>query len=506
MNEHSQRFYDFGPFVVDVGKRLLLRANEPVPLAPKVLETLLALIENRERVLSKDELLTLVWGDTVVEEGGLTRNVSMLRKALGEKPEDHQYIVTVPARGYRFVAEVRERWRNGDAATTDVPAPLKPDGSLWVRSARRWIGLGLAVLTLGFLTYVVLRPAPVPDQSQSPAQIDSVATEDLLLRARYLSVRTTDADTQAAIALLQQAIALNPRFAVAYADLAAAYVTRLTFVASEETGNLEQKAFAAAEKALALDPNLAEAYMARGDLLWTHSQRFAHERAAQEFRRAVNLKPRSDQAHRRLARLYVHLGFFEKALEHADIALAINPSNAQALNSRAQALLWMGQDEEALTVLSSIPGPVLPELVEANTAFVLLRLGRQKEAWAQLERALHTFPNDPSGALSGIEAVLLARSEPLRALALIEKVANRRAVNPSHHAAYFAAIAWGQMGRAAEAVQYLREAADTGFPCYPLFVRDPTLDPIRQDPGFRAFLADMHTRWVSLRHALFDQS
>lgn len=162
MNEHSQRFYDFGPFVVDVGKRLLLRANEPVPLAPKVLETLLALIENRERVLSKDELLTLVWGDTVVEEGGLTRNVSMLRKALGEKPEDHQYIVTVPARGYRFVAEVRERWRNGDAATTDVPAPLKPDGSLWVRSARRWIGLGLAALILGFLTYVVLRPARVP--------------------------------------------------------------------------------------------------------------------------------------------------------------------------------------------------------------------------------------------------------------------------------------------------------------------------------------------------------
>ena len=79
-----------------------------MPLAPKVLETLLALIDNRDRVLTKDELLKQVWGDTVVEEGGLTRNISILRKTLGEKPDEHQYIVTVPARGYQFVADVRE--------------------------------------------------------------------------------------------------------------------------------------------------------------------------------------------------------------------------------------------------------------------------------------------------------------------------------------------------------------------------------------------------------------
>ena len=79
-----------------------------MPLAPKVLETLLVLIENRDRVLTKDELLKQLWGDTIVEEGGLTRNISILRKTLGEKPDDHQYIVTLPARGYQFVAEVRE--------------------------------------------------------------------------------------------------------------------------------------------------------------------------------------------------------------------------------------------------------------------------------------------------------------------------------------------------------------------------------------------------------------
>jgi DNA-binding winged helix-turn-helix (wHTH) protein/Tfp pilus assembly protein PilF len=502
MIDQLPQSYEFGPFSVDAGKRRLLRDGEAVPLAPKVLETLLTLIENRDRVLSKDELLKQVWGDTIVEEGGLTRNISVLRKALGEKPEDHQYIVTVPARGYRFVAEVRAG--RGVGVSSDALTPSTRDHAQpwWRLSARRWLVLGAAGLAVATLAYA-LRPVRATDL-KGPLPTVNPAAYDSVLRARYLSVRTTDADTQAAIALLERAVALDPTFAVAYGELAAAYVTRLTFVTPEETGDLEQKAFAAAEKALRLDPNVAEAYIARGDLLWTHAHHFAHERAVHEFRRAVGLKPNSDQGHRRLARVYVHVGFFEEALRHADLALAINPSNAQALNSRAQALLWMGKDEDALAVLLSIPGPVLPELVEANTAFALLRLGKREDAWLHLRRAQRKYPDDPSGALTGIEAILLAESESLKAQALIEKVAQRKAVNPSHHAAYFAASAWARMGRAQEAVESLREAAETGFPCYPLFARDPNLDPIRQDPRFEAFLTDMKKQSDSLRKTLFD--
>ena len=108
MSEPPKPAFEFGPFSLDPGKRLLLRNGAAVPLAPKVLETLLVLVENRDRVLSKDELLDQVWGGASVEEGGLTRNVSILRKTLGEKPDDHQFIVTVPGRGYRFVAAVKE--------------------------------------------------------------------------------------------------------------------------------------------------------------------------------------------------------------------------------------------------------------------------------------------------------------------------------------------------------------------------------------------------------------
>ena len=108
MSGPTKRFYEFGVFRIDTNKRLLLKGDEPVPLTPKAFDTLLLLVENGSRLVSKDDLMSRLWPDTVVEEGSLTRNVYLLRKALGEGPQEHLYIVTVPGQGYRFVAEVRE--------------------------------------------------------------------------------------------------------------------------------------------------------------------------------------------------------------------------------------------------------------------------------------------------------------------------------------------------------------------------------------------------------------
>ena len=106
--EQATPFYEFGPFRVDTVKYVLTRDGEVVPLNLKAFEILLALIQNRGQVLEKNELLQRVWPDTVVEENNLARNISALRKALDEQPNEHQYILTVPGRGYRFVASVRE--------------------------------------------------------------------------------------------------------------------------------------------------------------------------------------------------------------------------------------------------------------------------------------------------------------------------------------------------------------------------------------------------------------
>jgi DNA-binding winged helix-turn-helix (wHTH) protein len=105
--------------VVDPRKRLLWRGPTHTPLTSKAFEILLVLVEKRGRVVGKTELLELVWQQTAVEDNTLTRHVSTLRKALEERPEDHQYILTVPGRGYQFVGDVIE--------LEDLPEGLRLD-------------------------------------------------------------------------------------------------------------------------------------------------------------------------------------------------------------------------------------------------------------------------------------------------------------------------------------------------------------------------------------------
>jgi DNA-binding winged helix-turn-helix (wHTH) protein/TolB-like protein/tetratricopeptide (TPR) repeat protein len=108
MSKPATISYEFGPFHLDAVKRLLMRDREIVPLTPKAFDILLALVESGHRVLEKSELMNRVWPDSFVEESNLTQNISTLRKALGESASQHQYIVTVPGHGYRFVASVNE--------------------------------------------------------------------------------------------------------------------------------------------------------------------------------------------------------------------------------------------------------------------------------------------------------------------------------------------------------------------------------------------------------------
>src|SRR5206468_1853118 len=113
MRQLAKHLYQFGPFRLDTGERVLLRDGQVVPLAPKTVETLLALIETGGRIVDKEELLRKVWPDTFVEEVNLAKNISILRKTFGEDSL-HHYIETVPRRGYRFVAEVRDVYQQPD--------------------------------------------------------------------------------------------------------------------------------------------------------------------------------------------------------------------------------------------------------------------------------------------------------------------------------------------------------------------------------------------------------
>src|SRR6266487_3732993 len=117
MQATPAHLYEFGDFRLDTAKRLLRRLDgTAVPLTPRVYETLLYMVEHHDTVLDKERLMEAVWPDSVVEENNLSQNISTLRRIFGETPGSHRYIVTVPGRGYRFVAEVREQTDNGSAA------------------------------------------------------------------------------------------------------------------------------------------------------------------------------------------------------------------------------------------------------------------------------------------------------------------------------------------------------------------------------------------------------
>ena len=129
----TRHFYEFGDFRLDATNRLLSRSSGLVPLAPKVVDTLLVLVENAGQVLNKDALLRAVWPDTFVEESNLAHNVSVLRKALGDGADGQPYIETLSKRGYRFVGAVTESlaesstaWSDGGQVSVRVKSNTEP--------------------------------------------------------------------------------------------------------------------------------------------------------------------------------------------------------------------------------------------------------------------------------------------------------------------------------------------------------------------------------------------
>jgi DNA-binding winged helix-turn-helix (wHTH) protein/TolB-like protein/Tfp pilus assembly protein PilF len=140
MGQQDNHSYDFGRFRLKTAERVLLREGEPVPLTPKVFDILVTLVEHGGQVVAKDDLMKRVWPNTFVEEGNLTQNISLLRKALGESPGGVQFIETVPRRGYRFVADTNQSWgENGSTVVRDTrsdPALVVPIQDTTVQPAQ----------------------------------------------------------------------------------------------------------------------------------------------------------------------------------------------------------------------------------------------------------------------------------------------------------------------------------------------------------------------------------
>src|SRR3982751_4018581 len=161
--------YEFDIFRVDAGKRLLLGARgESIPLAPKAFDTLLYLVSNSGKVIDKDELMAAIWTDTIVEENNLNKNISALRRVLGESPTEHRFIATVPAKGYKFVADVRSVSNASEPPAIAGTVPLTAERTPRATEFRFvFVALAVAILFAVPITLSFFWPAagsPVDDR------------------------------------------------------------------------------------------------------------------------------------------------------------------------------------------------------------------------------------------------------------------------------------------------------------------------------------------------------
>lgn len=160
----ADQWHEFGPFRLHSRRRLLFRGTEPVLLTAKAFDILYFLLQENGRLISKEELLAHIWPHSVVEEGNLARQISTLRKALGDTRDSHRYIVTVPGRGYRFVAVVREalaaesdRTETGTDARqvgpkfepAGAPPAVSPSSAVISASGERELSVDLVAVGLG---------------------------------------------------------------------------------------------------------------------------------------------------------------------------------------------------------------------------------------------------------------------------------------------------------------------------------------------------------------------
>ena len=319
---------------------------------------------------------------------------------------------------------------------------------------------------------------------------------DHYLRGKFYLNQQKREDNAAAITSLERSVAADPAFAAAHAELAQAYVWKLFLFDPNDRG-LTEKAYVAAEKALALDPNLAVAYLARGRLLWTPANHFPHEKAIREYRRALELNANLDEARNQLALVYNHIGAFDEALRELELALAINPNNSLAQFRVGETLLFQGKYEQALSDLRKVPKDANPALVGHQIAWALFNLGRKDEAAATIEEYLRDHPEDNRGLFTSVQAVIAASAGQQRLAdeKITLAVEKGKGFGHFHHTAYYVATAYALMKKPNEAVKFLEDAAEAGFPCYPLFESDPNLNNLRRDARFIAFMEKLKPQW-----------
>ena len=296
-----------------------------------------------------------------------------------------------------------------------------------------------------------------------------------------------------AIRCFGAAIELDPEFSLAHAMLAHTWAAK--YFGFEGRYRSLQLAEKHCERALQLNPELPEAIMARAALLWTPHRNFRHLEAIRDLKKAIALQPNLDHAYNRLGTILAHIGQIAQALEAYTAGRRINPENIGHYNI-AQAYLWGGQYEKAIEVLEAFhklkPGSKYCLWYRPQPA---LLSGDFQKASNLLTEALSICPEEPLLiSLQGLIQAHLGQADLARQ-AVSKACASPLSFGHSHHTYYQIACICAVLGDNESAMHWLERTVDTGFPCWPLFLRDRSLENLRSLPEFGELITTLRSEF-----------
>jgi DNA-binding winged helix-turn-helix (wHTH) protein/Flp pilus assembly protein TadD len=590
LSSRNSSIYEFGGFVLDADEKALRRGGNLVPLAPKAVETLLVLVQNGGRLVTKDDLMQTVWHDAFVEETGLTRNISVLRKTLGETDKSQpRFIETLPKRGYRFIAEIKKTAPIDDAAihlTNSSPTlAILPFRNLNGAADEDYLGLGLAdalITRLSNVRQIVVRPTSAVHNYDSTAenpfetgkklgveyileggilqagenrkritvQFLSVSearplwgekfdeeTTDILklqdslservastivknlsgaekialekhpttndeayreyLHGRFHWNKRTAEGLQKAVRHFENAVALDPNFALAYAAMGEAYVLFAQFFifTPKESSHLAEKA---ALNALALDETLAEAHATLAQVAYIYDWDWT--RGEEKFRHAISLNPNYANAHHWFALCLAAMRRFDESLSEFAEALRLDPLSLIINRNLALILMFKGDYAAALEqsrkVIELDPSFAFSYL---GYSLTLLRLGRIAEAVAAIEHGCELSNRLPNFLCSlGVTYIRAGRSKEAEKILREMHAAAEKTPIP----AVEFAILYTHLGKIDEGFEWLEKSCENHESSLSTLILDPDFAPFWKEKNFGEFVRRMNLEEFFLKAGL----
>lgn len=337
MSGKSRQFLDFDDFRVDVENRVLSRSGRVVNLHPKTFDVLVVLARRAGQTVDKDALLDEVWTDTFVEEGNLAKHISTLRQVLGDPPSEQRLIKTIPKRGYRFTADVRE--------------PEDPESFIAFEEVSReritvreetitsdWPRWGVTVAALVLVTilagWAFFGAGAIAKETRGSANVEAFEAYEKGLE--LWKSRSPQALHEATL-LLERAVEKDPNFALAHAALADAYAF--------DYGNW-RKAEGEARLAMSIDPSLGQPHATIGFIKMHWHWRVAD--AEEDFKRAVELSSDYAGAHHWYAMNLASRNRGNAALLEIRKALELDPTSAAIHADQCHIFYLERRNEEAL--------------------------------------------------------------------------------------------------------------------------------------------------------------